>query len=145
MTRTFAFVPVLALALLPSAYAQDFENVSVTFGGLQKYFDTDSSKSLWYRDLPQGGVLPAFRFQGRKGDVRYDLQGLDVTQKDQRYFGLVEGERFRLQAGYTGIPHSFGNGGKSLLSPLAANDWRLSDTVQGAYQTALLARPAAPV
>ena len=137
MKRALAIAPVLLLALLPAAAAQDFEHITLTFAGLQKDFDTDSSKFLEYRDIPQGAVLPAFRFQGRKGDVRYDLQGLDVTQKDQRYFGLVQNDSFRLQGTFTGIPHNFGNGGRSLLAPLASNEWRLSDTVQQQYQAAI--------
>lgn len=144
MKRTLSLVPVMVLAAWP-AMAQDFESVTLTLGGLQKSFDTDSSKFLEYRDIPQGGVLPAFRVQGRKGDVRYDLQGLDVTQKDQRYFGLVSTGSVRLQASYTGIPHNFGNGGRSLLSPLSADNWRLSDTVQSSYQAAILAPPGSQV
>src|SRR5262245_22154562 len=146
MSRALPILPLLALALCPPALAQqDFEEVTVSIGALQKWFDTDSSKFLEYRDIPQGAALPAFRFLGRKGDLRYDLQGFDVTQRDQRYHGLVENDSFTLKGAYTGIPHNFGNGGRSLLSPLAPNDWRLSDTTQGAYQAAILAPPAAQV
>src|SRR6185436_5234167 len=72
MKRTF--LAFAALTVAASANAQeDFQNVSVTLGALQKYFDTNSSKFLEYRDIPQGMVLPALRFQGQKGTFRYDL------------------------------------------------------------------------
>src|SRR5262245_17305717 len=84
MKRTFLAFVVAAVAV-PAAAQEDFQNVTVTFGALQKDFDTNSSKFLEYRDIPQGAVVPAFRFQGKKGDYHYDLQGRDVTQGDQRY------------------------------------------------------------
>ena len=60
--------------------------------------------------------LPYLRFEGKKGDLRWDLLAADVTQKDQRYFlPLRERARRRCTGDYTGIPHNFGNGGKSLL------------------------------
>ena len=66
--------------------------------------------------------------QGKKGDYRYDLIGHDVTQKDQRYSGKLEASQWKVEVDYTGIPHSFGNGGKSILEPLSETEWRLSDT-----------------
>jgi Putative outer membrane beta-barrel porin, MtrB/PioB len=138
MKRTF--LAFAALALAASANAQeDFQNVSVTLGALQKDFDTNSSKFLEYRDIPQGMVLPALRFQGKKGSFRYDLQGRDVTQGDQQYLLKVEDDRFRLKGAYIGVPHNFGNGGKSLLAPVLENEWRVADTTQAGYQNAIIA------
>ena len=138
MKRTFLAFAALALAG-PALAQQDFQDVSITVGGLQKYFDTDSSKFLEYRDIPQGAVVPAFRFHGSKGDFRYDLQGRDVTQSDQVYLVRLSNDRFRLTGTYLGIPHNFGNGGKSLLAPVLQNEWRIADTTQAAYQNAIAA------
>ena len=86
---------------------------------LQRDSDTNSSKFLEYRDIPQGagGVLRC-SFDGKKGDFRYRFLGTDVTQKDQRYSSAADNDTVRLDGNYTGIPHNFGNGGKSLLSPV---------------------------
>jgi hypothetical protein len=138
MKRTLLATALLAVAL-PAAAQEDFQDVSFTLGLQQKYFDTDSSKFLEYRDLPQGGVLPALRFQGKKGAFRYDLQARDVTQGDQQYRLKLENDDLRLTGAYTGVPHNFGNGGKSLLSPVLQNEWRIADTTQAAYQQATIA------
>lgn len=129
---------ILAFAVLslagPAAAQEDFTDAELTLGVLQKDFDTNSSKFLEYRDIPQGPVAPALSFLGKKGDWRYQVWGRDVTQKDQRYFGYVDNGTFRLEASYLGIPHSFGNGGKSLLGPTTETNWQLSDALQGVHQ-----------
>jgi hypothetical protein len=140
MKRTFFAAAALALAAAGPATAQDdFQDVSITLGALQKDFDTTSSKFLEYRDIPQGMVLPSLRFHGKKGAFRYDVQGRDVTQADQQYGLRLENDRFRLSGAYTGVPHNFGNGGRSLLSPVLENEWRVADTSQAAYQSAIAA------
>ena len=50
-----------------------------------------------------------------------------------------EDDRFRLTGAYTGVPHNFGNGGKSLLAPVLENEWRIADTTQAGYQNAIAA------
>ena len=142
MRKHFLFAIILgSLALPAAAQEDDFSYGEVTLGALQRDSDTDSSKFLEYRDIPQGGVLPYLRFEGKKGDLRWDLRAADVTQKDQRYFLRFGNKRIVLKGEYTGIPHNFGNGGKSLLGPVAENEWRLSDTVQQTYQNAIVGVP----
>jgi hypothetical protein len=119
----------------------DFKDVSVTIGGIQRDVDTGSSKFFEYRDIPNGGVLPLLRFQGKNGELRWDFRATDVTQKDQTYYLDVEKGTVALHADYTGIPHSFGNGGRSLLGPVGENEWRLSDTVQQSHQNAVVGVP----
>jgi hypothetical protein len=137
MKRTFILaLAVLALAL-PALAQEDFDEGELTLGILQKDFDTTSSKFLEYRDIPQGPVAPSLSFLGKKGDWRYRLWGRDVTQKDQRYFGSLDNGTLRFEASYLGIPHSFGNGGKSLLGPTTETNWQLSDTLQAQYQSAI--------
>lgn len=138
MNRIFLAIAAAAVAV-PAAAQEDFHDVTLTFGALQTDVDTISSKFLEYRDIPQGAVLPAFRFQGRKGALDYDLRGQDVSQDDQKYSLRLGGDRFRLIGTYVGVPHHFGNGGKSLLSPVAPNDWRIADTSQLFYQNAIVA------
>jgi len=145
MKRNSLFVLAVALLALPALAQEDFDDGSITFGLLQKTFDTDSSKFLEYRDIPQGPVAPELSFNGKKGNWRYKLVGRDVTQDDQRYFGFVQNGTVRFTASYFGIPHNFGNGGKSLLGPVTANQWRLSDTLQAGYQGAIAAAPSSAV
>jgi hypothetical protein len=137
----------LALAALaaPALAQEDFDDAQVTLGILRKDFDTNSSKFLEYRDLPQGPVAPEVDFRGKKGQWRYQLFGRDVTQKDQRYFGFVDNGTVRLTAAYLSIPHNFGNGGKSILRPTTENGWELSDTLQRTYQDTIAATPGAQV
>lgn len=139
-------VPALAqqaappVAPTPAAVeVPDFNTGTVSFGLQQYDVDTVSSKFFEYRDIPNGGTAPYFSFQGKKGDYRYDFFGKDVTQKDQRYYGKFEGKSWKLQADYTGIPHAFGNDGKSILNIVEPNVWRISDTLQSTYQANLIA------
>jgi hypothetical protein len=120
----------------------DFNVGFVSFGLFQRDSDTVSSKFLEYRDVPNGAVAPLFRFQGKKGDYRYDLIGHDVTQDDQRYHGRFEGSSWKLEADFTGIPHDFGNSGKSVLEAVSETDWRLSDTLQQSFQDQVAALPS---
>ena len=91
MRTHFLFAIVLGSLTLPAA-AQDAaqERTSATArspsGAQQRDSDTNSSKFLEYRDIPQGGVaaLPAFR--GQEGRPALGPPAADVTQKDQRYF-----------------------------------------------------------
>jgi hypothetical protein len=119
----------------------DFFVGSVTIGLWQRDADSISSKFLEYRDIPNGAVAPLFRFQGKKGDYRYNFIGHDITQKDQQFMGRFEGKSWKFELGYTGIPHSFGNGGKSILEPVGETDWRLSNTLQQSHQDQVTALP----
>jgi hypothetical protein len=143
MKRMIITLALVALALPALAQeAPDFNTGSVTFGLQQYDVDTVSSKFFEYRDIPQGGTAPYFSFQGKKGDYRYDFYGKDLTQGDQRYYGSFSGKTWELQADYTGIPHAFGNDGKSILNIVEPNVWRISDTLQSHYQADLtLNRP----
>ncbi|HET7290914.1 MAG TPA: MtrB/PioB family outer membrane beta-barrel protein, partial [Vicinamibacteria bacterium] len=145
MKRNFILAIAVSTLGLPALAQEDFQTGEMTFGVLQKDPDTDSSKFLEYRDIPQGAVAPYFNVQGRKGSFWYTLTGRDVTQRDQRYLFKLQNDNVKLTADYTGIPHNFGNGGKSILSPVTENEWRLSNTVQQAYQTAIVAQPPSPI
>jgi MtrB/PioB family decaheme-associated outer membrane protein len=115
-----------------------------TFGLWQRDSNSISSKFLEYRDIPNGAVAPYFRLTGKKGDYRYNLIGRDVTQKDQRYFGLFEGKNWKVNVDYTGIPHNFGNGGKSILRAQSDDtEWLLSDTLQESFQASVEGLPFA--
>jgi Putative outer membrane beta-barrel porin, MtrB/PioB len=138
MKRIILASAFAALAL-PALAQEDFNTGEIDLGLQQKDENTISSKFYEYRDIPQGGTTEFFRFKGKKGEFRYDFLGLDVTQKDQRYSGRFEGTNWKLQADYTGIPHNFGNGGKSILNIDEPNVWRISDTLQSYYQAQLVA------
>lgn len=140
---------ILAIAgfgmALPAHAQEDYSNVGFTLGALQKDVNTDSSKFLEYRDIPQGVVLPMLSFDGKKGSFRYNFLAKDITQKDQRYLFRLQNDDIKISGNYTGIPHNFGNGGKSLLGPVSENDWRLSDTTQQAYQGVIAVTPGTAV
>ena len=138
MKRIAISFAVLGLAL-PALAQEDFHVGTVSFGLQQRDVNTLSSKYFEYRDIPNGGIAPFFSFKGKKGDYRYDFFGRDVTQKDQSYYGRFEGEGWRFQGSYVGIPHRFGSAGKSILNVVAADQWRLSDTLQQYYQDTLTA------
>lgn len=134
--------------LEPEVFAEEGDDYSFfvfSFGVGQRDSDSISSKFLEYRDIPQGAVAPFLRFQGKSDTFRYDLIGRDITQKDQRYHGLIEGAKWKVGLDYTGIPHRFGNGGKSILTPISETDgteWRISDTLQGSLQSSVEATPS---
>ena len=129
MKRRSVFVVAL-LAVAPTAFAQeeDYSFGSGSIGLLQRDSDTISSKFLEYRDLPQGAVAPLFTFDGKKGDFKWSFLGRDITQKDQRYLLNLSKDAIRIEGNWVGIPHNFGNGGKSILNPVGETDWRISDT-----------------
>jgi MtrB/PioB family decaheme-associated outer membrane protein len=133
MKSTIIASAIVALAL-PAFAQEDFATGEITLGLQQRDVNTISSKFYEYRDLPQGATTEFFRFQGKKGEFRYDFYGRDVTQKDQRYSGRIGGSTWQLKADYTGIPHAFGNGGKSILNIVEPNVWRISDTLQSYFQ-----------
>jgi hypothetical protein len=135
----------LGAAVVPAAAQEDFSTVEVTVGVAQKEVDTDSSKFLEYQEVPNGGTIPALRFQGRKGDFDYDFLAKDAAQDDQQYRLRMNSGAFRVTGSYTGTPHKFGNGGRSLLGPVSETDWRLSDTTQAAYQGVIAVTPGAQV
>jgi len=147
MKRDYALAAVLAMTAMaaPTLAQEDFDEGELTLGILQKDFDTNSSKFLEYRDIPQGPVAPTVGFKGKKGDWRYQLWGHDVTQRDQRYFGRADNGTIRIEASYLGIPHNFGNGGKTILSPTTDNSWQLSDTLQREHQDVIAGTPGTAV
>ena len=142
IVMTLAFVALALPALAQEA--PDFATGEVMLGLWQRD-NPGSSKFLEYRDIPQGAVVPFFQFQGRKGDYHYDFFGYGVTQKDQRYDGVFEGRTWKFEGAYVGVPHNFGNGGKSILNPTNTADldeWRMSDTLQSTIQAELEALPS---
>jgi hypothetical protein len=145
MKHNGLFVLALTALALPALAQEDFDEGTASIGLLQKDFDTDSSKFLEYRDIPQGPVAPELSFRGKKGSWRYQLVGRDVTQDDQRYFGFLEKGSVRLTGSYVAVPHNFGNGGKSILRPTSEADWRLSDTIQQGHQAAITVQPSSQV
>ena len=133
MKRIIIASAFAALAL-PAFAQEDFSTGEITIGLQQRDVNTISSKFYEYRDLPQGPTTDFFRFHGKKGEFRYDLYGNEITQDDQRLSGRFEGSNWKLKADYTGIPHAFGNGGKSILNIVEPNVWRISDTLQSYFQ-----------
>ena len=143
MKRTLFISAILSLVMAPTrpAMAEDFQTGEVNLGVQQVGVDTLSSKFYEYRDVPNGAVGPYARLFGQKGDLRYDFSAVNFMQDDERYRAKLGNEKFRLDFDYNGIPHRFGNDGRTLLQGTKEGVWQLSDTLQGAYQGAIAAVP----
>src|SRR5262249_30886554 len=110
--RTTILTPIVlasgAFALAPEApapMAKDFQTGEVTLGVGQNDVDTNSSKYLEYREIPNGVVAPYLRLFGQKDDFRYELLGGNVQQRDAFYRLKVGNEKWRLEGNYVAIPH----------------------------------------
>lgn len=144
MKRILSACAVLAFAM-PALAQEDFNFGEISLGILQKDFDTNSSKFLEYRDIPQGPVAPLISMAGRKGDLRWGIRSRDITQKDQRHAAFVDNGVIRVEASYVGIPHNFGNGGKSILSPTTDTSWQIANSTQAYYQGIIAVTPGPAV
>jgi predicted porin len=129
----------------PPAMPKDFLVGEFNVGVGQKDVDTNSSKYLEYRDIPNGASVGYFRVFGQKNDYRYDLQGGNVQQRDGFYRAFVGNQTWRLSGSYVAIPHNFGNDGRTLLQHTAPGVWVMSDTLQAAFQSGITAVPRAQV
>ena len=137
---------VFTLAFLASGgfvFAQDapplpenFLTGEVRLGAGQKDVDSNSSKFLEYRDIPNGAVGQYFRVFGQKDGLRYDLLGGNIQQRDAFYRTRIGNNTWRLDGTYVAIPHNFGFDGKTLLQNTSPGVWRISDTLQSAFQAA---------
>jgi len=145
MKRNVVFAILAFTLALPAIAQEDFDEGELNLGILQRDSDSLSSKFLEYRDIPQGPVAPYVSFLGKKGDLRYRIWGRDITQKDQWLFGYLRNDVIRFDASYLSIPHNFGNGGKSILSPTSENNWQVSDNLQRYYQDLIALTPGAAV
>lgn len=139
-------ISILASTLaLPVFAQQDFSEGQISLGARQHDVDTISSKFLEYRDLPQGPVAPYISLKGKKGELWYGVWARDIAQDDQRLGGYLANDVVRFEASYVGIPHNFGNGGRSILSPTTDNNWQLSDSLQKFYQDSIAVTPGTAV
>ncbi len=111
--------------------------------GTQAASDVASSKFKEYRDIPNGPTLPGFRLFGSKNNVKYDVGGSNVSLGDQRYSGYLKAGEVAISGGYNAIVHNLGNGGRTMLSQQSAGVWRMSPTLQQAFQTTVDATPSA--
>jgi len=132
-----AFAAALLALAVPGFAQEDYEEGEVSFGIIQTDSDTISSKFQEYRDLPDGAVAPSFRFRGKDGDFKYDIQAFDISQRDQRYSALLRNDSVKFTGQYYLVPHNFGNGGRSILTQVGEDAFLVSDTLQQAFQTAI--------
>lgn len=116
---------------------EEFLLGEVRLGVGQRDVDSNSSKFLEYREIPNGAVGPYFRVFGQKKGVRYDLLGGNIQQRDAFYRTRVGNDTWRLEGSYVAIPHNFGFDGKTLLQNTTPGVWSISSTMQNAFQTAL--------
>jgi MtrB/PioB family decaheme-associated outer membrane protein len=96
--------------------------------------DVGSSKFEEYRDVVKGVSLPSFRLFGRDGGLRFDLRGQNVKQLDERYTGSLRTDLFGVSVDYNSIVHRIGNGGRTMLVQQSPGVWRMSPTLQQAFQ-----------
>jgi MtrB/PioB family decaheme-associated outer membrane protein len=115
----------------------DWHAGTLVLGTQWKDVNTISSKFMEYRDVPNGLVVPRFRFQGQKGSFRYDVIGDNARQTDQRFRARLADEKWKLEGDYNRIPHDFGNAGHTLLEQTSEGVFQMSDTLQRQFQTTL--------
>jgi MtrB/PioB family decaheme-associated outer membrane protein len=135
----------LALAQEPSPSPDNFAEGEFSLGVSQTDSDTLSSKFDEYRDLPNGLIAPSFRFRGEDNGFYWNFVGRDVQERDQRYWLDLRKGAFSIKGDYNQIPHNFGNNGHTLLENTSEGAWRMSDTLQRSFQTAITSVPQAQV
>ena len=98
MKRAILFLALFALAAPGITLAGDDEKTSgdITLGVQQLDLDTQSSKFLEYRDVPDGAALPSFNLHGQKGDVHWSFAGNNTRLLDQRSEERRVGKECRL-------------------------------------------------
>lgn len=138
-----AIVPPLA-ASAQEAIPSNYRFGEVSFGGLAKETDKNSSKFQEYRDL-RPAFAPTFKIDGKDGDVRYSLHANDLFQQTRRYSGFVEGGHWKLEALHQGIPHRFGNDARSLNVRSAPGVFAVDDATQRSLQSSIESVPRASI
>ena len=111
----FVNVLVLVLVLVRSSHSAPLPSPSpspneVSLGLQFLSSDRTNPEFLEYRDVPQGFVVPSFRFSGRAGDFDYDLSGRDAGQDDQRFAARLATDKTALTAHFDDLPHNLGTG-----------------------------------
>ncbi len=81
--------------------------------------DVDSSKFEEYRTVPKGFSMPRFSLAGRLGGFDFALAGENISRRDQRYTGTIEGEWVRVTFDYNEIMHNIGFAGRTLFNDTA--------------------------
>ncbi len=149
MTRALKVTALLALGLLvASSYAAAQDAPAKTSGGQVTITglgrdDVSSAKFQEYREVPKGISMPYVNLFTKNDKVDFNLQGSNVSQTDQRYFGWFNTKAFGLKFDYNQIPHNMGNNGQTFLSETAPGVWSMSDTLQQSIQTGNDAAPTA--
>lgn len=105
--------------------------------------DVGSSKFQEYRDVVKGVSMPGFRLFGKDNAIRFDLRGEHVKQLDERYTGYLKTDFFAINADYNSIVHHIGNDGRTFLVQQSPGVWRMSNTLQQAFQNAWESTPTA--
>jgi len=105
--------------------------------------DVDSSKFEEYRAVPKGISMPDFTLVGSLSGKKFALFGENISQRDQRYSGYVEGGWFKVTFDYNQIMHNIGFGGRTLFNETAPGVWSMSTTLRSLLQTAWDATPSA--
>jgi MtrB/PioB family decaheme-associated outer membrane protein len=116
-----------------AAASTDFQTGEVSLQ-LTARPDVGSSKFEEYRDVVRGVSVPAFRLFGSDGGIRFDLRGQNVKQLDERYTGYLKTDLFAVSADYNSIVHRIGNSGRTMLVQQSLGVWRMSPTLQQAFQ-----------
>lgn len=124
------------------AAREDFVSGHLTFQLLGRN-DIESSKFEEYRDVVKGASVPRFNVTGSAGALRYDLRGENVKQRDERYTGTLKTDFFAVTADYNAIIHRIGNNGRTMLAEQSPGVWRMSDTLQQAFQNTWESTPTA--
>ncbi|MHB1069600.1 MAG: MtrB/PioB family outer membrane beta-barrel protein, partial [Gemmatimonadaceae bacterium] len=145
MTRATKISAFVAMGLLMAANTVSAQTApTITSGGeitirTLGTEDVESSKFNEYRELPKGITMPYVNLYSNGGKVDFNLIGNNVQQTNQRYFGWAKAFGFGVKFDYNQIPHSMGNGGRSIFNESAPGVWTMPDNLQAALQAAVVA------
>jgi MtrB/PioB family decaheme-associated outer membrane protein len=131
VSMTLAVVTIVG-ALQARAWAADGYT---TFGGQWWSQSADEAKYQEFRYIPHGGLMESYLLQEWGGKTGFALWGSNALQKDQADRLTAErGMRWRLDLGYTAIPHDFSNIARWGWSQVRPGGFTVPDSLQAQNQ-----------
>ncbi len=123
----------VALALAANAHAV-LAAGEATFGS--QWWTQNRQEALFqqFRVLPQGGYLESFMLRDKTGPYSWSLNGVNALQDDQNYNFNMRRGAWRLDLGYTGIPHLYSQIAVSPYTLAAPGVYVLPDSLQRVNQ-----------
>lgn len=124
---------LVTLALAAPAHDARAEG-NATFG--TQWWDQNHNEALYqqFRVIPRGGFLESFLLRDQTGPYRWLIAGANATRDDQAYRFGMRRSAWRLDLGYTDIPHLYSQVAVSPYAWVAPGVLALPDTLQRGNQ-----------